>query len=725
MPPLADAGSFALPLGNDSLRYSPSSLSIDERAGPRPRDGLAPAAGGLAGHISAESFLAGVTSMSTVSSSLQEHVPRGWFERMIQSQVFETMIGVVIICNFVVISMEADATVSSEHVGEDTPAWIALANLVFLVIYCLEITARLFIERLHFFKNPWNRFDSLVVVLGICGQILGTMSVGFLRAFRTFRLLRAIRLLISFKELWLLVSGLLCTVKTLLWATILMFVLLTIWSIVAVENIHPLMQNLEEQGLFGSCGWCGHAFSSVMISNLTFFQVVTGDGWSTIARPIIQEEPWTAILFIALIMTMMLGIMNLVTAVIVEQAAEARDADLKNQLKESELKQKLACKDLMNICKKIDLDNNGEISISELTSGITTTPELRSTLNLLDVHAEDLEDLFKTLDTDSSGEVSYGEFATQIWRMKTQGWKSSLMFMKQSVARCTEELKELRKFSADVTSRMDTMQRTLAESCAGVKSLRGAGAQDYVNAATRCSASSCVGMASTDSIASTVEPTTHSPSLGTQRARVGTETAGAEAPEMSRSITAVAHESSSPPPPSGPADGEPTPALERCFAEEQRTEAPLAGAPVRAANGSFAARRLRAPPPPTVPPNPGRQGSVDWLGHVPHAADHGGPAGSAPRPADSLLSSQVHSSWSNAIVKAAAEVGRATLEPRGTGQGCIDAAKITELSLSQVQALLREMSYASHALLPLVEALRSILVEGRGWHHGEPGGCVA
>ena len=41
-----------------------------------------------------------------------------------------------------------------------------------------------------------------------------------------------------------------------------------------------------------------------------------GDGWSTIARPLFEAAPWTAGIFVILILTMVVGVMNLITAVI-------------------------------------------------------------------------------------------------------------------------------------------------------------------------------------------------------------------------------------------------------------------------------------------------------------------------------------------------------------------------------------------------------------------------
>jgi len=71
---------------------------------------------------------------------------------------------------------------------------------------------------------------------------------------------------------------------------------------------------------------CPHAFETVFKSGLTFFQtIVAGDSWGTLAVPIIQYEPATAIFFIMVLVSVSLAIMNLILAVIVEAAQGSRN----------------------------------------------------------------------------------------------------------------------------------------------------------------------------------------------------------------------------------------------------------------------------------------------------------------------------------------------------------------------------------------------------------------
>lgn len=43
-------------------------------------------------------------------------------------------------------------------------------NLFFIVVFSAECFLKLFALRLHYFKEPWNVFDFVVVILSIAGE---------------------------------------------------------------------------------------------------------------------------------------------------------------------------------------------------------------------------------------------------------------------------------------------------------------------------------------------------------------------------------------------------------------------------------------------------------------------------------------------------------------------------------------------------------------------------
>merc|ERR1719343_525496 len=101
-----------------------------------------------------------------------------------------------------------------------------------------------------------NQFDLLVVVLDIMFQIFWSVldkfsdppQIGVFRIFRLVRVLRAFRVLTTFRELYVMLHSFIGAMKAIFWALLMIFVVLTIWSIIAVEVLHPLNKELARSG---------------------------------------------------------------------------------------------------------------------------------------------------------------------------------------------------------------------------------------------------------------------------------------------------------------------------------------------------------------------------------------------------------------------------------------------------------------------------------------------
>ena len=66
--------------------------------------------------------------------------------------------------NMIVMSLE------SYHQSELVENILERINLGFIVIFTCECLMKLFAFRLHYFREPWNVFDFVVVILSVAGQ---------------------------------------------------------------------------------------------------------------------------------------------------------------------------------------------------------------------------------------------------------------------------------------------------------------------------------------------------------------------------------------------------------------------------------------------------------------------------------------------------------------------------------------------------------------------------
>lgn len=378
--------------------------------------------------------------------------------------VVEGFISGLLMFNMALVWVETDIMVHEP----DPPVWIQLCNYLLLIIYSVEIGARLYVYRLNFFSFFWNVMDFVIVSLDIFGALLtlanvDVPSLSVLRIFRLCRLARGVKILMLFPQLALLVKGIAATVSVIFWGLILLLAMLIIFSIIAVQLIHPINKDLA----YGDCDRCNRAFESVLQASLTFVQqIVAGDSWGTVSIPIIEESPVTAVFFVFVLVTLNLAILNVMLAVIVDASLKASQEDAAIMVKNKEKEFQGASKTLLKICERMDLDNSGQITLRELQKGFHGNKEFQDILALMDVKEDDLEAVFGILDKDGSGDVAYNEFIEELHRMKSHDSHTMLIFIKYYVTEIRTKLTDqvsvlenriLRKLEATRPSGLDPL----------------------------------------------------------------------------------------------------------------------------------------------------------------------------------------------------------------------------------------------------------------------------
>jgi voltage-gated sodium channel len=403
--------------------------------------------------ISTSSISGGLGSWLTSGHGHHHHQKEWHKNRMSTAQVlnargFKLTMAMVILFNLGLVVKETDLRAQ----GHDMPTYLTIVNLSLILFYVLEILLRIYVLRRKFWSRWSNLFDLFVVVADIGAGLVTIIhgstagpSISLLRILRLGRMLRVFRVLNIFRELSMLIHGLASAFKAILWAVVMIFLVLLVWCILSVEWIHPVVQEiLQDHGnVLEDCQRCPRAFSTVFDSMLTFMQtIVAGDSWGNIAVPVIEREPYTAIIFLGTQICVQLGLLNLILAVIVDRAREAREEDVELVLSEKAERFKHEKSRLLRMCVALDVDNSGYLTRDELLKGFETHQEFADLLRYVNITKQDLRMFFDVLDTDSSGEVSYKEFVEQLYMMKTQETKTLMMYNLCNMRRELSDLKE-------------------------------------------------------------------------------------------------------------------------------------------------------------------------------------------------------------------------------------------------------------------------------------------
>lgn len=199
--------------------------------------------------------------------------------------------------------------IDSRAAARETPTTFLVISNLCLGIYTFEFLLLFAVDGRKILTDWTVVLDLLVIFCGFAELLVSAMVQGdplnginvvrVLRLGRILRLTRFLRKLRTLRELHKLATMMATCAKTLVWSFLLCFMVMTVWSMLMVETVNPLLQQLQEQShIFDECGMrCQRSMTSVMEANLLLFQtVIAGEDNSLI--PIVSFHCATSVYFI-------------------------------------------------------------------------------------------------------------------------------------------------------------------------------------------------------------------------------------------------------------------------------------------------------------------------------------------------------------------------------------------------------------------------------------------
>lgn len=377
----------------------------------------------------------------------------------VSSTGFECLVGLVIVLNCCTIGWEA-----SIPLGELSDLFgfcEHLFTLFFFVEWCLRILAFGLVWIFEFVNaaDTMLVFGTGVLVKWVAepmGMDLGNFRIiTTLRALRLARLARVVRLHPSFKEMWILIHGLTTSAIPLLWTLLIAFCVLYVFAIAATELIgrsSTFTDHEEAQAMFGN----------FFRSMFTMVQLITMDTYcDLVVRPIMVKQPYLALFFIFFITVGVFIVMNLVTAIIVENAFAIVREDTESQAKEIETKKRRELKMLSDLFMEIDLDGSGELSKDELFASLKNK-KVKQMLDLLEMKVGELTETWEVLD-DGDGLLTIKEFTDGIRRMKGEAKAKDIADVIKKLRITDRKHLELQEQAARYSDTLHALERDAQE----------------------------------------------------------------------------------------------------------------------------------------------------------------------------------------------------------------------------------------------------------------------
>jgi len=213
--------------------------------------------------------------------------------RFAESAPIQRVISALIVLNAVTLGMQT------------VPEWIAAYGPIFdvfdqlvLLVFVVEVSAKLLWRRLDFFKNGWNVFDFLIVGIAL------VPASGQLSVLRALRILRTLRLMSVVPQMRRVIGALFTAIPGIMSVGAIILLLFYVSSVLTTNYFGAVFPQ-----------W----FGSIGESMYTLFQVMTLESWSMgIVRPVMEEFPLAWIFFVPFILITSFAILNLFIGIIVD-----------------------------------------------------------------------------------------------------------------------------------------------------------------------------------------------------------------------------------------------------------------------------------------------------------------------------------------------------------------------------------------------------------------------
>ncbi|WP_053361181.1 ion transporter [Bacillus sp. FJAT-27251] len=241
-----------------------------------------------------------------LSNKDKKHSWRESLRRLVQHKNFQAVVIAIILFNGLVIVTETYLEGNKVLLVLDIIiVWIFVAELL------LKITGLGFKD---YFSERWNVFDFTIVVASLIFY-----TTPFVSVLRLIRVLRLFRMIPAIPALRKIIDSLIKSLPALGGILGLSVLIFSIYAIIGTTFFREVLPY--------------EFFGSFHTSLFTLMQVVTFESWaSQVARPVMNEIPWSWIYFVSFIIIGALVILNLVVAVILSYLGQEDDANRDEQM---------------------------------------------------------------------------------------------------------------------------------------------------------------------------------------------------------------------------------------------------------------------------------------------------------------------------------------------------------------------------------------------------------
>ena len=183
------------------------------------------------------------------------------------------------------------------------------------VFFLVELSLRFIAcdDKRHFFKDPWNIFDTIIVA----GSLMPISETEMILVARLLRVFRVLRLVSIIPDLRFLINALLKAIPKMGYIALLMFIIFYIFAAVGSIFFHHVNEEL---------------WGDIAISMLTLFRVATFEDWTDVMYETMDVYPVSWIFYIIFIFLTAFVFLNMMVGVVLDvMTRETAEEEHENQ----------------------------------------------------------------------------------------------------------------------------------------------------------------------------------------------------------------------------------------------------------------------------------------------------------------------------------------------------------------------------------------------------------
>lgn len=400
-------------------------------------------------------------------------------QRIVGHPAFDIFFGFVVMTNAVFLGVEVQRSIT------DPNPHVILKTLqyIYAALFVVELATRVAAGGMKIFISDdwiWALVDVVIVVGALLDVVLdileavqatgsemlsGIDGVSSLKAFRIIRITRilktvqVVRVFRFVMALRTLVTSIFHTLKALLWALILLFLIVYVFSVIFTSAVNEALADPSHLLPAEANEQARRYFSSLYDTMLTLLMSIAGGvSWEEVIAPLRHVSEVWGVAFLVFFSFTYFAVLNVVTAVFCTTALESAQNDHATVVQSLLDNKETHLNKLRAVFSSLGATETGAITYAMFEDKINT-PEVKGYLETLGLDVWDAWSFFKLLDTDGGGAIDIEEFFMGCLRFRGQ---ASAMDVGKILQDQNWLITSQGKFQAYVEGELNTLKESVA-----------------------------------------------------------------------------------------------------------------------------------------------------------------------------------------------------------------------------------------------------------------------